>query len=388
MSLPRADYWRLSTFYLFYFAMLGAIVPFWSLFLQSKGFDEVAIGMLMAVLMGTRIVAPNLWGWLADRSGQRLRIIRWGALMTLLVFSAAFWAEGFWQWLFLIFGFSFFWNAVLPQFEVITLHALGSQRHSYSRIRLWGSIGFILTVVGLGWVFDRIAIGTLVPILWGLMLLVWVSALWVRPSESPHQQDSADRRGFWQILRRPEVLSFFIVCLLIQLSHGPYYSFYSIYMSEQGYENSQIGLLWALGVVAEVLLFVVMPQLLRWTGLALMVQLGMLACTLRWGLIALFPDQLWFLLIAQCLHAVTFGCLHAAGIALVQTFFPARIQGQGQALYSSLGFGVGGAIGAFGSGLIWHQFGGQLMFAIAAVASLFGWLVAWRWVRLPVEVSS
>ncbi|RDE24458.1 MFS transporter [Motiliproteus coralliicola] len=386
MSLPRADYWRLSTFYLFYFAMLGAIVPFWGLFLQSEGFDEVAIGTLMAVLMGTRIIAPNLWGWLADRTGQRLRIIRFGALMTLGVFSAAFWAEGFWQWFWLIFAFSFFWNAVLPQFEVITLHALGAQRHSYSRIRLWGSIGFILTVVGLGWVFDRVAIDALIPILWGLMLLVWLSALWVRPVE-PSQQDNAGSHGFWQILRRSEVLSFFIVCLLIQLSHGPYYSFYSIYMSAQGYDKTQIGLLWALGVVAEVLLFVVMPQLLRWTGLALMMQLGMLTCALRWLLIALFPDQLWVLLLAQCLHAVTFGCLHATGIAMVQRFFPSRIQGQGQALYSSFGFGVGGAIGAFGSGLVWNQYGGEVMFVFAAGAALLGWFVAWRWIRFPAETS-
>ena len=118
--------------------------------------------------MGTRIIAPNLWGWLADRSGQRLRISRGGALLTLVVFSAAFWIEGFWAWALLIFGFSFFWNAVLPQFEVITLNALGSARHSYSRVRLWGSIGFIAAVVGLGWLFDRVAIDALIPIMWAV----------------------------------------------------------------------------------------------------------------------------------------------------------------------------------------------------------------------------
>ncbi len=381
MSLAPAEYWRLSSFYLFYFALLGAIVPFLSLYLKSEGFDEMAIGTLMAVLMGTRIIAPNLWGWLADHTGQRIRIIRVGALLTLLVFSGAFWAETFWHWALLLFGFSFFWNAVLPQFEVLTLHALGDDLHRYSRIRLWGSIGFIAAVVGLGWLFDWLDVTALVPVMWGLMLLVWLASLLVdQPDTTPVHDDHA--QGLWQILKRPEVLSFFGVCLLIQLSHAPYYSFYSIYMSEQGYDNIQIGMLWALGVVAEVLLFLVMPRLLGWTGLRSMVLIGMLVCTLRWLMIAWLPDQLWAVLIAQLFHAVTFGCLHAAGIALVHQFFPASTQGQGQALYSSLGFGVGGALGAFLSGWTWNQFDGSVMFLFAAAASSLGWMLAWWGLRL------
>ncbi|MEH6650977.1 MAG: MFS transporter [Motiliproteus sp.] len=381
MSLQRSEYWRLSSFYLFYFALLGAIAPFLGLYFKSEGFDEVAIGSLIAVLMGTRIVAPNLWGWLADRSGRRITIIRTGALLTLLVFSAAFWAETFWHWALLMFGFSFFWNAVLPQFEVVTLQALGDDKHSYSRIRLWGSVGFIVTVVGLGWLFDRADISALVPVMWGLMLLVWLASLLVKQPETaiPHEEQPARA---WSILRRREVLSFFLVCLLVQLSHGPYYSFYSIYMSEQGYDKTQIGLLWALGVIAEVLVFVVMPQLLHRTGPRLMVLFGMLICTLRWTLIALLPDQLWAVLVAQLLHAVTFGCLHAAGIALVHRFFPPSAQGQGQALYSSFGFGVGGALGAFLSGWIWNQYGGSSMFLFAAAASMLGWVLAWWGIRL------
>lgn len=381
MSLERNEYWRLSSFYLFYFALLGAIAPFLGLFFKSEGFDEIEIGTLMAVLMGTRIIAPNLWGWLADRTGQRLRIIRAGSLLALIIFSGAFWAETFWHWALLMFGFSFFWNAVLPQFEVVTLHTLGVNQHLYSRVRLWGSVGFIVAVTSLGWLFDGFAIGILIPVIWGLMLLVWLASLCIAPPpELPVEDEQV--AGLWEIIKRPEVLSFFGVCLLIQLSHGPYYSFYSIYMSEQGYDKTQIGLLWALGVVAEVLLFFVMHRLLRWTGLRVMLQFGMAVCALRWLMIALLPDQLWAVLLAQLFHAVTFGCLHAAGIALVHRFFPASHQGQGQALYSSLGFGVGGALGAFLSGWIWNQYDGATMFMFAAAVSMLGWLLAWRGIRL------
>tara|TARA_R110001583_G_scaffold93602_2_gene236553 strand:+ start:572 stop:1723 length:1152 start_codon:yes stop_codon:yes gene_type:complete len=381
MSLERSEYWRLSSFYFFYFALLGAIAPFLGLFFQSKGFDEVEIGTLMAVLMGTRIIAPNIWGWLADRSGQRIRIIRTGSLLTLMIFSAAFWAETFLHWALLMFGFSFFWNAVLPQFEAVTLLALGVDQHSYSRVRLWGSIGFIFAVVILGWLFDWLEIGLLIPVMWGLMLLVWLASLCIDPP-SESRVEGERLSGLWSIIKRPPVLSFFAVYLLLQLSHGPYYSFYSIYMSEQGYDKTQIGLLWALGVVAEVLMFLVMHRLLGWIGLRVMVQLGMAVCALRWLMIALLPDQLWAVLLAQLFHAVTFGCLHAAGIALVHHFFPASHQGQGQALYSSIGFGVGGALGAFLSGWIWNQYDGTTMFLFAVSISLLGWLLAWRGIRV------
>lgn len=188
-----------------------------------------------------------------------------------------------------------------------------------------------------------------------------------------------------RLLRRPEVLAFFVVSMLIQLGHGPYYSFYSIYMAEQGYDKLEIGLLWALGVVAEVALFLIMHRLIALLGLRRMMLAGLAACTLRWLLIAGFAQLLPLVLIAQLLHAVTFGCLHAASIALVHRFFPKGAQGQGQALYSSFGFGVGGALGAYLSGMIWTGFDGRAIFLFAALVSLLGWLVAWRWLKLQED---
>jgi len=132
-------YWRLSAFYFVYFTVTGAFVPYWSLYLQHFGYAPVVIGALVAVPMATKIVAPFLWGWLADRSGQRMRVIRLGALFAALSFSGVFFGHGAW-WLALVVGmFSFFWNAALPQFEAATLGHLGIADHHYGRIRLWGS---------------------------------------------------------------------------------------------------------------------------------------------------------------------------------------------------------------------------------------------------------
>ncbi|MEH6626227.1 MAG: MFS transporter [Motiliproteus sp.] len=372
-------YWRLSSFYLCYFSLLGALVPFWGLYLKDLGFTISEIGSLVAILMGTRIVAPNLWGWLADRSGRRLSIIRSGSLLTVLVFSTAFWAFSFWQVAFLTFAFTFFWNAVLPQFEVVTLQFLGPNRARYSLIRLWGSVGFIVTVVGLGALFDYVSIRWLIPVLWALMILIWLTTLLV--TQPPATESKVASGEFLRVVRRPEVIAFFLISLIVQFGHGPYYTFYSIYMTEFGYDKIDIGLLWGLGVLAEVLVFVVMHRLLEWTGLRNMVIFGLAVCAVRWLLIGLFPDSLVIVLFAQSLHAVTFGCLHASGITLVQQFFPPGIQGQGQALYSSFGFGVGGALGAYFSGWIWTLAGGTATFIAAAAISLIGLVIAWLWLR-------
>lgn len=386
MGQQPLPYWRLSSFYLFYFALLGAILPFWGLYIESLGMTAGDIGTLMAIMMVTRIGAPNLWGWVADRTGRRLWVIRIGALLTLLVFTSAFWASTFWQLALLMFGFSFFWNAVLPQFEVITLDALGERRSRYSQIRVWGSIGFIATVVGLGVLFDYVNIHWLVPVLWGLILLIWLTTLAV-PAHSIRLPEQHYQGNFWQIVRQPCVIGFFVVTFVVQLSHGPYYTFFSIHMNSFDYSKTEIGLLWALGVVAEVVLFIYMHRLLEWRGARLITLIAISGCALRWLMIALFPEQLWVLLLAQLLHAVTFGCAHAAAISLVHEFFPAQVHGQGQALYSTCGFGLGGALGAYLSGQSWTLFGGSATFMFAAVVSLFGVLVAFVALR-PQKILS
>ncbi|MDH3934930.1 MAG: MFS transporter, partial [Gammaproteobacteria bacterium] len=143
-------YWRLSGFYLFYFASLGALLPYWSLYLKSLDFSITEIGQLMAILMATKIVAPNVWGWIADHTGQRMAIIRVASLLSIITFAGVLVSDAFWWLVLVLVLFSFFWNATLPQFEATTMSHLGGEMHRYSGIRLWGSVGFIVAVAGLG----------------------------------------------------------------------------------------------------------------------------------------------------------------------------------------------------------------------------------------------
>jgi len=371
-------YWRLSGFYFFYFALLGALVPYWGLFLRGRGFDAVAIGELMAILMATKVVAPNIWGWLGDHLGHRMRIVRLASLLSLLVFCGMFWAQSFWAIALVVALYSFFWNASLPQFEVVTFSYLKELAPRYARIRVWGSIGFIVTVIVLGWLVEWRGAEILLPSVLFIFVAIWLSALLVRdPDPEPHPQH---QQSLAQILKKPAIIGFFVSVFLMQASHGPYYAFYSIFMTDHGYTETLIGQLWALGVLAEVGLFVVMHHLLERFGARRVLVFSLLAAALRWLLIGGFADSLASLVIAQLLHAATFGTFHAAGIHLVQHYFRGRHKGRGQALYSSVSFGAGGAVGSLSSGYAWEGLGPAMTFGTASMLAVLGAFVAWRWV--------
>ena len=378
MPTPR-PYWRLSAFYLSYFGALGALVPYWALYLKSLDFSAQAIGELMAILMATRIVAPNLWGWLADRSGRRMPVVRLGSLLAAITFFGVFFGQTY-LWLALVMtGFSFFWNAVLPQFEATTLNHLGPNAERYSRVRVWGSIGFIVTAGGLGPLLEEFGTGLLLPVLAALFAAIWVSTLFVEDPPGPAAPHPPGRLA--AILGRRDVLAFLAVCFLMQASHGPYYSFYSIYLEETGHGRALIGQLWVLGVVAEIGVFMVMHRLLPGIGAKVMLLVSLSLAAVRWLLIGWFVDSLPLLMLAQVLHAASFGSYHAAAMYLVHQLFVGRHQGRGQALYSSVSFGAGGALGSLGAGYLWAPLGGAWVYTLAAVTSLLAVVVAWYGVR-------
>lgn len=374
-------YWRLSSFYLFYFAGLGALVPFWGLYLKDLGYEPLAIGQLLAFSVATKVVSPPLWGWLADHRGHRMRLVQLGSLLTLLTFLPVFFISNYWPLALGMIAFGFFWNAVMPQFDAVTLQYLGSDIFRYSRIRVWGSVGFVVMVTALGIAVDARGPAIILPVLALLYLGGWLSSLSIKdPDPVPHPENQGH---ILHLFKQPRILAFFIGCLLMQVGHGAYYAFYSIHMEAAGYSKTLIGILWALGVGAEVLMFLVMHRLLKRFGARLLLLLSFVLAALRWLIIAFFPTHLWVMLLSQLLHAATFGIFHAAAIHLVHGYFVGRHQGRGQALYNSLSFGLGGAIGSLGSGWLWSPASGALpIFVMASLVSLLAWVILWRWMAV------
>lgn len=378
-SVVPLPYWRLSSFYFFYFAVVGALIPYWGIYLKSLGYSSQDVGVITAIILATRIVAPNFWGWLADKSGQRLRIIRLGSFLACVVFSGILLDQRY-LWLVVVVScYTFFWHAVLPQFEVITLGYLGNQYHRYSQIRLWGSLGFVAAVVGLGLLFDWLPVDYLPLAILSFLILIWLSSLSL--AEPDIRKSTEELTGFVRLVRQPVILVFLAASFLLQLSHGPYYTFYSLYLVDiHGYSSTATGLLWALGVVAEVLMFILMPRVLHSFSLRGLMLWALLLTAARWLVIGYCAAWLWMLLLAQLLHAASFAIAHAVAIEIVRTQFSGAHQGQGQALYSSVSFGAGGAAGALMGGFLW-DYSASLTFLISTLAAILAFVVSWIWLQ-------
>lgn len=378
-SPPAAPYGRLAGFYFAYFATVGALAPYFNLYLEALEFSPGEIGQATAMLVAGRIVAPTLWGWVADRSGRRLLVVRSTLLLAALAFALVFGTRQFAPMAGVLLLYGLFWSASLPQFEAITLNHLGAHVEEYSRIRLWGSVGFIATASLLGALLERIGIDWLPAILLALITSVWVSSLIARaPPTSPVPAAVLSLR---RVLLQPKVLALLATLLLMQLSYGPYYAFYTIFLDHHGYRRITIGLLWSLGVVAEIALFLVMRRLLPAWGLQRLMLVSLAAGLVRWVMIGEGVDLLWVLILAQILHAATFGMHHVAAVQYVHQYFTGPLQGRGQALYSSIAYGLGGAVGAYATGHLWTVIGPALTYIVAATLCALAWVIAWRGLR-------
>lgn len=372
-------YWRLSAIYFFYFAVLGVLVPYFGLYLKSLGFTAVEIGNLMALLMVSRIVAPNVWAWIADHREGRLAVIRLSALLAAVAFLGTFFGTRLWWLALVMLAFSFFWHASLPMLEVLTLNHTGMRPGAYGRVRLWGSLGFIVAVLALGPVLDALGPWWVLPVLAVLLAAIFVATLILPQGRAAAHTAHPD--SFFKIVLKPQIFAFLLACLLMQVSHGPYYTFYSIYLEGYGYSKALIGFLWAFGVICEIGVFLAMPRLLARYALHEILLASFAAAAVRWLLIGLFPESLPWLFLAQSLHGATFGSFHAAAMQMVHRFFTGRHQHRGQAVYSTASFGVGGVVGSFYSGHTWEALGPGPSYAIASAAAAAAFLIAYARLR-------
>jgi len=376
-------HWRLSRFYFFYYFFVGSFVPYWGIYLQSENFSPSSIGILLSLFQISRIVAPNFWGWLADHTGHRVKWIKLTSFLGLIGFIGIFWAKGFF-WIFLVMSaLSLFTSSTLPLAESLTLAHLATTDGHYSRIRLWGSIGFIVASLFLGYLIDLQGINIL---LW--VLLITQAIIFFLSNTIPEAKEIHHKKNdlsIWKIIKTPSLVALLIGCTLMVSAHGVLYNFYSIYLKEHGYSSATIGWLWAVGVICEIFIFMLMPKILRRYSLKTILLISLFLGVIRFILIGASPDQFYLLLIAQMFHAATFGSFHAASIEVIAYFFKGRNQSRGQAIYNSVAYGIGGTIGGLGGGYLIQYLGGQLGFMIAAISPLIGFIVIWYGLKLEIK---
>ena len=376
MSTAPAPLGAFSAVWFCYFAAIGLYNPYAPLWFKELGYSTLAIGAIASAISWTRVIAPYGWGWLGDRRGQRSQGVRWAAGLSVVA------AAGLWLWPD---------PAALPLFAVLLFLANGGvvplseaalaqqlQRGGmldfarYGRVRLWGSLGFVVSVGLAGLAFERFGIGQFAGLLIVAFALLWL-ATWRLPDAPLTTLDEPAAPPVGSVLRRPAVAWFFVGVALTVLAHTALYAFFSLYLSEQGHGNGVVGLAWGVAVGVEIAFFWAQGRIFGRLSPIAWLQLAAVVSALRFAMTAAFGSSLALLLLAQTLHAVTFAAQHAACIAMVHRFFTGRLRGRGQALYSVLGYGLPGVVGGVAGGWLGDRLGFTAVFWAASLVAIGAW---------------
>lgn len=366
----RTNLLLLALTYFLYFGQLGVLVPYLGIFLDGRGFSSADIGNLIAMITLSRVLVPSIWAGIADKTGNALGVLRIGCLLSALFFVLVFYLYSFWG-LALAFGLMMmFWNAVLPQLEVVTMQSLGPTNTSYGQVRLWGSVGYIVLSVAVGKALDISSSEAPVYACMGLLVGLFLASLFIR-QPAPNPSHAEVQGTLWNHALKSPFVIFLISATLLQVSFGAYYGFFALYMRDLNYTGQETGMLIALGVVAEVGIFLLARRLIARFGVWNLLFGCMLLTAFRWYALAQWAENGWVVMLVQLIHALSFGLIHATSVHFIHTFLPAKFHSRGQALYISMAFGVGGAFGNFAAGQLWQQ-GSQAWLTFAAAALVCG----------------
>ncbi|MFD2168247.1 MFS transporter [Thalassotalea euphylliae] len=367
-----SNFTRLSNGYFWYFAVLGLAMPFLAVWLEGRGFSSQSMGEMLAIFTATKIVGPTFWAFFADKSGRQLSVIRAGASLSLIFFIGLFFVDGYWPITLFLAAFSLFWTGVLPQYEVLTLNSFRNNPKIYARIRLWGSIGFIaLAVIG-GEVIASLGSESFLTLGLAVLFGLWLSTLSMKEREGGRKARNEVKGMSERIFNLPFVY-FFLAGLLLQISFGPYYSFFALYVRDLGYPSYAVGALIGVSVVAEVLIFVLMGRVFKRFSVFQVLTFSIAITGIRWLISAKLGQVLPLLIIAQVMHAASYALYHSASMQFIQSHFKFGQHNRGQAIYISGVYGVGGALGAYIAGLLWQDGAGiELSYIAAGVCALTG----------------
>lgn len=359
-----------SAFLFTYYAYAGTFATYASLYFAAHGMTVPQIGILVSLIPVMRIFGPNVWGWVADHTKQRARVLRLTAAGAFVSFCCIFIADTFAQYFAVLVLVNLFTSAQSPLSEALMLSEMRGDLSNYGKIRLWGSLGFIVAVMGGGYLLDWFGVDALLWLSAALLLLVIGAALRIR--DVPHPIAAHDSPRLWSVLRMPEVGAFFLSAALMVAAHMAIYAFYSLYLERAGYSKPVIGMMWALGVVAEVLFFYFQSRIFARFGARRIMLFAFALTMLRFAITGAAPGLLWVLVLAQLMHAATFAAHHSACVMIMQRWFAGPLQASGQALYMSVAYGIGGTAGGLLMTFCWDRIGPEEMFYAAALLALGG----------------
>ncbi|MBU2881594.1 MFS transporter [Psychrosphaera sp. B3R10] len=360
----------------FYYGFLGGVISYLAVFLSSRGFTSTEVGTLIASYTFIRIFSGQLWAYLADLQQNPKRYFQLAVIISFVALLPAVFIDIKWVTnISMICAFVFFMAAV-SQIEVLSLVATKSNPTIYNRVRLFGSIGFIVAAIAVGTIVDIYGPGVILYVGLGLIFLTYLTSLYLDNGDPLAHDELGDSEGFFKRCCTVGFGSFLIASILLQMSFAPYVGFFTQYLSQHEYPGTATGILFALGTFAEIFMFLIAGHLLARYSLKLLMVVCLMLTALRWLLMAYYIDFVIVVILTQIIHAVSFGLMHSSSIHFVRRYFPKRMQNQGQFMYLGITFGIGGALGAWVTGMTWNEgLGGSDTFVWASMVVLVAGLV-------------
>ncbi len=368
---------RYAAFYGGFFLTAGILLPFWPLWLEDRGLSAVEIGLILALGPWVRVVSNPLVAQAADRSGRAKAVLILFAGLSVLAF-AGFWpAQGFWWIAAISLLAAVFFPAMLPIGESQVMGAVLRHKLDYGRIRLWGSITFIVATLGAGRLITDRDPDLILLLALGALAATFLAAVSF-PSQ-PADATKAERGGIGTLLVEPRFMLFVITASLLQASHAVLNGFSTLHWRAAGISETVIGGLWAEGVVAEILLFSVSGFFVARLGPIGLLALAGVCGIVRWTVLGQTTD-LTALAIVQVLHGVTFGAVHLGAMHFVARNAPAGLSATAQGIYASA-TGIAMGLAMVGAGSLFEAFQGKAFLAMAGLSTLGTALTALLWLQ-------
>jgi PPP family 3-phenylpropionic acid transporter len=356
---------RISLFYGAIFAVIGILMPFWPVWLQSRGITATEIGLILAVATWSRAIINPLLAQRADRHGRpdlMILFLGWGAFLTHILF---FFSEGFWSLFAISVISSILLFALMPMADAVTMLKVREGTIDYGKVRLWGSLTFIAAALGGGFLLRGQPADYILWLVIGLLVLTVASCHLIPRAETPGTKSFIE--PLLNILRNKRLILFMMSASLIQASHAVYYGFSTLHWRANGLDEITIGALWAEGVVAEIILFAVAGKYIDRIGPVIFLTIGGFAGLIRWSVLGMTTD-IAGLIAVQGFHAFTFGATHLAALYYIAKAVPAGFAATAQSLYSSFAVGTTMAFAMLASGWLYELYAGAAFFAMAGMS--------------------
>jgi PPP family 3-phenylpropionic acid transporter len=349
----------------------GVHLPYFPLWLADRGLSAAEVGVLMAAPLIARVATLPLTTHGADRFGDLRIAIAVFALVSMILVAAFDLVRGFWALLGLTLAIGAFWGAIMPILDGLTISMAQRNGLDYGRVRLWGSLSFIAASISIGALVDWTSIHVIIPtIAVSLVLLAGVAMLIPKAEQPAHAAPPRLVEGVRQLVRVPGLPLLLVGAALVQSSHALLYVFGSIHWKALGYSETLIGVLWAIGVIAEIMFFAVSGGLLARFGIQALLVIGAVTAVLRWTVMAFDPPLLW-LFALQVLHAGTFAAIHLAMVNALGRAMDQRYAAMAQGVYFAA-LGLFNGVAFLATGPVYDSFagGGHLVMAATALVGL------------------